>query len=79
MTPLRSHKVLVAGCLVAPVVVAGLFPVRDLLAAFFIFSIAFGAVAMIVLASFLFGGGVLRCYELLMACASWFGVRHQHP
>jgi hypothetical protein len=59
--------------------VVGLFPVRDLLAAFFIFSIAFGAVAMIVLASFLFGGGVLRCYELLLDFAAWFGVRHQHP
>jgi len=28
--------------------------------------------------SFLFGGGVMRCYELLLACASWFGVRHQN-
>ncbi len=37
--PSRKRKFLVAGCLVAPVVVAGLFPVRDLLAAFFMLSL----------------------------------------
>ena len=79
MTPRGKRKFLVAGCLVAPLVVAALFPVSDLLAAFFMFSIFFGVVAMIALVSFLFGGGVMRCYELLLDFAAWFGVRHQHP
>ena len=59
--------------------VAGLFPVRDLLAAFFMFCIFFSALGLIALVSFLFGGGVMRCYELLLDFAAWFGVRHQHP
>ena len=79
MTPSRKRKFLVAGCLVAPLVVAGLFPVRDLLAAFLMFCIFFSALGLIALVSFLFGGGVMRCYELLLGFAAWFGVRHQHP
>jgi len=78
MTRARRRKFLVAGCLVAPLVVAALFPVRDLLVAFFMFCIFFSALGLIAVLSFLFGGGVMRCYELLLACASWFGVRHQN-
>ena len=59
--------------------VVGLFPVRDLLAAFFMFCIFFSALGLIALVSFLFGGGVMRCYELLVDFAAWFGIRHQHP
>jgi hypothetical protein len=79
MTPNRRRNFLVVGCLVAPLVVAGLFPVRDLLAAFLMFCIFFSALGLIAVVSFLFGGGVMRCYALLLACASWFGVRHQNP
>ncbi len=79
MTSSRKRKLLVAGCLVATLLAAGLFPVRDLLAAFFMFSILFGVVAMIALVSFLFGGGVMRCYELLLDFAAWSGLLHQHP
>jgi hypothetical protein len=79
MTRPRRRKFLVVGCIVAPLVVAALFPVRDLLAAFFMFCIFFSALGLIVLVSFLFGGWVMRCYELLLACATWFGIRHQHP
>jgi hypothetical protein len=79
MTPHRRRNFLIAGCLVAPIVVAALFPVRDLLAAFLMFCIFFSALGLIAVVSFLFGGGVMRCYELLLACATWFGVRQQHP
>ena len=79
MTPHRRRNYLVAGCLVALLVVAALFPVRNLLAAFLMFCIFFSALGLIAVVSFLFGGGVLRCYELLLDFAEWFGVRHQHP
>jgi len=79
MTPARRRKFLVAGCLLALFMAAALFPVRDLLAAFFMFCIFFGVVTMIALVSLLFGGGVMRCYELLLDFAAWCGVRHQHP
>ncbi|MGA8072831.1 MAG: hypothetical protein WB995_05105 [Candidatus Acidiferrales bacterium] len=79
MTHTRRRKFIVAGCLVAPLMVVGLFTVRDLLAAFFMFCIFFSALGLIALVSFLFGGGVMRCYELLVDFAAWFGIRHQHP
>ena len=79
MTSSRKRKFLVAGCLVATLLAAGLFPVRDLLAAFFIFAVLFGGLATIALVSFLFGGGVMRCYELLLDFAAWSGLLDQHP
>jgi hypothetical protein len=79
MTLIRSHKYLAAACLAAPIAVAGLFPLRNLLAAFLVFCIFFAALGIIVLVSFLFGGGVLRCVKLLGAAAAKLHLRPPIP
>jgi hypothetical protein len=79
-----SGKRILAGGLIGLIAVAGtgLFVVRDLLAAFLVFcvlfGILFGALGITVLASFLFGEGVVRCFDLLVTSMS-FRLRQPIP
>jgi hypothetical protein len=68
MNQKRIQKPLVAGGVIGLIAIAGtsLFVVRNLLAAFLMFAALFGALGITVLASFLIGEGVTRCFELLM-------------
>ena len=50
---------------------------RDLPAAFLMFCIAFGALGMIMLVSFLVGVGIVHCFDLLVDCAS--SLRRHKP
>jgi hypothetical protein len=77
MSRKRIQKTLIAGALIGMIVVAGtaLFVVRDLLAAFLLFcvlfGVLFGALGITVLASFLFGEGVVHSFDLLVTSMSF--------
>ena len=77
MSRKRTQKVLIAGCLIGLIAVAGAGPfvVRDLLAAFVMFCVLFGGLGLIVLATFLVGEGVVRCFELFARGAAFFRFR----
>lgn len=48
------------------------YVVRDLVAAFIIFCILFGALGITILVSFLLGEGIIRCFEELVAVMASF-------
>jgi hypothetical protein len=78
-------KTLCACAVIGLIVVAGteLFVLRDVLAAFLLFcvlfGVLFGALGITVLASFLFGEGVVRCFDLLVTSMSSFRLRQPIP
>jgi hypothetical protein len=77
----RIQKFLVAIGLATLISVEGmqLYLVRDLLASFVVFCIFFGAVGIAILASFLLGAGIVRCFELVVAYASSLDLRQPVP
>jgi hypothetical protein len=79
MSRKRTERLLIAGGLVTVIAVAGteLYVVRDLLAAFLVFYAVLGALGLAVLVLFFLGDGIVRCFELLVACAASFLLR-QH-
>ena len=78
MSRTRLGEFLVAGGLIATVAVEGTerYVVRDLLAALLIFCALLGVLGLTILASFLLGEGVIRCFGLLLAWATSVGL-HQ--
>jgi hypothetical protein len=79
MSQKRIRKPFIAAGLMGLIAVAGMGPfvVRNLLAAFLMFCTLFGALGITVLASLLIGKGVVRCFDLLVACATSFHLRQQ--
>jgi len=73
------EKPLLAGGLMGLIAVAGtgLFVVRNLLAAFLMFTALLGTLGITALVSFLICEGVVRCFELLVACAVSFHLRQR--
>ena len=74
MSPQRKQKLLVTGGLTTLLGVMGMqqYVVRDLVAAFIIFCILFGALGITILVSFLLGEGIVRCFEGLVAVTASF-------
>ena len=53
-----------------------LYVVRELLAALIIFCILLGVFGIAILASFILGKGIVRCFEMLVSCAASFHLYH---
>jgi hypothetical protein len=85
MNQKRIQKPLLAGGIMALLAVAGtgLFVVRDVLAAFLLFCVLLGVLLSVlgisVLVSFLFGEGVVRCFDLLATSVASFRLRQPVP
>ena len=77
----RIQKLFIAAILIALIAVAGIqfYFVADLLACYLVFSIFFAALAITILALFLLGEGVVRCYELVVAHAASVRLRQALP
>ncbi len=77
----RIRNFLIAGVVIGLIAVAGsgLFVVRDLLAAFVLFCVLLGVLGIAALASFLFGEGVVRCFDFLVNSVASFRLRHPLP
>jgi hypothetical protein len=81
MSRKRRHGLLIACGLVAMIAVAGtqLFSVRDMLAAFLLFCVFLVALGIVILASFFVGDGIVRFFDLLVACVASVRLRPPVP
>jgi hypothetical protein len=85
MSRKRIQKPLIAAGVIGLIAVAGagLFVVRDLLAAYLLFSVMFcllfAVLGITVLGSFLLGEGVVRCFDLLATSVASFRLRQPIP